>query len=60
MDDVHRHQQVLQRGLDRIRSRTPAQRQAFLVQIGILDKTGRLAQRYRPDVESDAAKNTAP
>ena len=57
MDDIQRHRQVLQRGLERIRARTPAQRRAFLMRIGILDDTGRLAERYRSEVDADAAES---
>jgi len=52
MNDHRKHEEVLQRGLERIRAKTPAQRRAFLEQIGILDQDGHLAERYRSKVEA--------
>ena len=51
MHDSRKHEEVLQRGLERIRAKTPEQRRAFLVRIGILDESGCLAERYRSEVD---------
>lgn len=50
MNDIRRHQEVLQKSLENHRAKTPAQRRAFLKEIGILDQDGNLAERYRTPV----------
>lgn len=60
MDDHRQHEEVLQRGLERIRSQTPEQRRAFLQRIGILDEQGQLAERYRaPDEPSQPTEKAS-
>ena len=60
MNDYRQHEEVLQRGLERIRAKTPEQRKAFLKRIGILDEKGQLSERYRaPVLASESTQQAA-
>ncbi len=59
MHDSRKHEEVLQRGLERIRAKTPEQRRAFLVRIGILEETGQLSERYRAPVQASESTQQA-
>ena len=46
-EEIHQHEEVLRRGLQRWETLSPEERLARLKKAGILDAQGHLAERYR-------------